>query len=123
MHSDRFYVWASGQPFVGEMRSSAGILDFCREMMLEEGNYICRNINQKKDEGVSLVHSLNFLSQRTFPVLLVSMMRSAEVNGNLDRTSLHMAEHYDKENRLNGKVRNAGFNVENVLKYQKYDCK
>lgn len=60
---------------------------------------------------------------RTFPVLLVSMMRSAEVNGNLDRTSLHMAEHYDKENRLNGKVRNAGFNVENVLKFQKYDCK
>lgn len=51
------------------------------------------------------------------------MMRSAEVNGNLDRTSLHMAGHYDKENRLNGKVRNAGFNVENVLKFQKYDCK
>lgn len=44
---------------------------------------------------------------KTFPVLLVSMMRSAEANGNLDQTSLRMAEHYDKEHRLNGKVRNA----------------
>lgn len=42
-----------------------------------------------------------------FPELLVGMLRSAEVSGNLDHTAKRMAVHYEKEHRINSKVRSA----------------
>lgn len=43
----------------------------------------------------------------SFPSLIINMFRSAEASGDLDKVSLRMANHYDKENRMNTKVKNA----------------
>lgn len=107
---------------------TAVLADFSRQlgMLLKAGvslvrslNIISNEIGVKSADKETYQNLLNAIRQgvplseameeqgKTFPVLLVSMMRSAEANGNLDQTSLRMAEHYDKEYRLNGKVRNA----------------
>lgn len=107
---------------------TAVLADFSRQLgtLLKAGvslvrslNIISNEIGVKSADKETYQNLLNAIRQgvplseameeqgKTFPVLLVSMMRSAEANGNLDQTSLRMAEHYDKEHRLNGKVRNA----------------
>lgn len=42
-----------------------------------------------------------------FPPLLVSMYRAGEANGTIDLTALKMAEHYQKEHRLQSKIKSA----------------
>lgn len=107
---------------------TAVLADFSRQLgtLLKAGvslvrslNIISNEIGVKSADKETYQNLLNAIRQgiplseameeqgKTFPVLLVSMMRSAEANGNLDQTSLRMADHYDKEHRLNGKVRNA----------------
>lgn len=42
-----------------------------------------------------------------FPDLLVSLTASGEASGSLDSVMLRMATHYEKENKINNKVKNA----------------
>lgn len=42
-----------------------------------------------------------------FPPLFINMIRSAEASGNMDVVALQMADHYDKEYRLNQKVKSS----------------
>lgn len=42
-----------------------------------------------------------------FPELLVSLVASGEASGNLDAIMLRMATHYEKENKMNNKVKSA----------------
>ncbi len=42
-----------------------------------------------------------------FPPLFINMIKSAESSGNMDKISLQMAGHYDKEYRLNQKVKSS----------------
>lgn len=42
-----------------------------------------------------------------FPPLFINMLKSAETSGNLDKIALQMAAHYDKEYRLNQKVKSS----------------
>ncbi|NFG63270.1 type II secretion system F family protein [Clostridium sp. CMCC3677] len=42
-----------------------------------------------------------------FPNLLVSLVAAGEESGNLDSIMLRMANHYEKENKVNNKVKNA----------------
>jgi type IV pilus assembly protein PilC len=42
-----------------------------------------------------------------FPNLLVSLVASGEASGNLDEIMLRMATHYEKENKINNKVKSA----------------
>lgn len=42
-----------------------------------------------------------------FPILLVSMIESGEVSGNMDEMFLRMSTHFEKENRINNKVKAA----------------
>ncbi|MCL2677898.1 MAG: type II secretion system F family protein [Clostridiales bacterium] len=44
---------------------------------------------------------------KVFPPLLINMYRSGEASGTLDITAARMAEHYDKEYQLQGKVKSA----------------
>lgn len=48
----------------------------------------------KKEEGI-------------FPDLLVNMVETGEVSGNLDLILQRMANHYEKENKLNNKIKSA----------------
>ena len=56
--------------------------------------------------GESLSDSMKKQGQ-IFSQLLVSMIEAGEMSGNLDTVLLRMAEHYEKENKINGKVKNA----------------
>ena len=133
LRTDGKYLVSSKDLEEGKLKSKrkmkASVLaDFCRQLgtLLKAGvslvrslNIIANEIGVRSTDKETYQNLLNSIRQgiplseamdeqgRTFPVLLVSMMRSAEANGNLDQTSLRMAEHYEKENRLNGKVRNA----------------
>lgn len=42
-----------------------------------------------------------------FPDLLISLVTSGEASGNLDAIMLRMATHYEKENKINNKVKSA----------------
>lgn len=42
-----------------------------------------------------------------FPPLLISMVQSGEASGNLDEMFRRMADHFEKENRINSKVKSA----------------
>lgn len=42
-----------------------------------------------------------------FPSILINMFRSAEMSGNLDRTAMHMADYFEKQFRLNSKVKSS----------------
>jgi type IV pilus assembly protein PilC len=42
-----------------------------------------------------------------FPELLVSMVETGEVSGNLDSIMLRMSNHYEKENKINNKLKSA----------------
>lgn len=57
-------------------------------------------------QGVSLSEAMEAQAP-AFPELLVGMFRSAEASGNIDQTARRMAEHYEKEHKINSKVRSA----------------
>ena len=42
-----------------------------------------------------------------FPSLFINMIKSAEASGNMDKICLQMADYYDKEYRLNGRVKSS----------------
>ena len=42
-----------------------------------------------------------------FPDLLIKMIQSGEMSGNLDTILLRMSVYYEKENKVNSKVKNA----------------
>lgn len=44
---------------------------------------------------------------RAFPVLMVNMVKSGEMSGSLDSSLLKMAEHYEKEMKMNNLVKSA----------------
>ena len=67
---------------------------------------VYRSVQEAIIQGISLSEAME-QQGRAFPVLLINMIRSAETNGNIDAVALRMANHYEKENRLNTKVKNA----------------
>ena len=104
------------------------IADFCRQLaaMLSAGVPLVRamNILIKRDlkprvravytalygslqAGVPLSEAMEL--QGGFPPLLVSAFRASEASGHMDNTAKQMAVHYEKEPRINGKIRSASF--------------
>lgn len=57
-------------------------------------------------KGMTLSESMG-KHQEVFPELLVNMVAAGEASGNLDTIMDRMAVHYEKENRINNKVRGA----------------
>lgn len=56
-------------------------------------------------QGTALSEALE--EQGSFPMMMVQMFRAAETAGNLDQTAQRMAVHYDKEHRLNTKIKSS----------------
>ena len=76
------------------------------ETISEEQKTILSDIMRLVRQGESFSEAL--ASQNgAFPELLINMFRSAEETGSLDRTAMRMAEHYQKEYRLQTKIRSA----------------
>lgn len=45
--------------------------------------------------------------KKVFPTLLITMVEAGEMTGNLDTVLFRMSEHYEKENKINSKVKGA----------------
>jgi type IV pilus assembly protein PilC len=65
-----------------------------------------KNINEEVAKGGVLSDAMK-KHKEVFPELLVSLVASGEASGNLDAIMLRMATHYEKENKINNKVKNA----------------
>lgn len=100
---------------------------FCRQFytMLDAGIGIvkCLEILEKQSENKALVKALGALYEnvqkgltlsegmkkhpRVFPSLLINMVEAGEVSGNLDTIMERMAVHFEKENKLENKIKSA----------------
>ena len=67
---------------------------------------ILRRIEEDVKKGELLSTSMSSHS-KYFPQLLIKMIESGEVSGNMDEMMLRMANHFEKENRINNKVKSA----------------
>ena len=76
------------------------------ESVKPKGRTIYEEMLRLIRQGVPLSEAMERQAP-AFPELLVGMLRSAEVSGNLDHTAKRMAVHYEKEHRINSKVRSA----------------
>lgn len=100
---------------------------FCRQFAstLHSGITVADSLNilKKQTSNKKLAQVLEFIyddilkgnalsasmakEPKVFPFLLVSMVETGEVSGNLDNVMENMAEHFEKEHKLNQKVRSA----------------
>lgn len=65
-----------------------------------------RRLYERLQQGRELSYAMD-AEGNTFPKLLIRMIRSGEISGSLDITLERMADHYEKENKLNNKIKNA----------------
>ncbi|WP_455615886.1 type II secretion system F family protein [Eisenbergiella sp.] len=104
------------------------LADFCRQIgtlsasgvsLVRALNIIAQDESNKKNEKTIFENILRQVRQgkalseameeqgEAFPELLINMVRSAETAGNLDETSMRMADYYDKQFRMHSKISNA----------------
>ena len=65
-----------------------------------------KDINEEVEKGGVLSDAMKKHTD-VFPELLVSLVASGEASGNLEDIMLRMATHYEKENKINNKVKSA----------------
>jgi len=119
---------SSGSFTKSKKLKSMELADFCRQVgtMVGSGVVIVRAVNiimnrdgldkKIKDiysalygdlkQGLSLSEAMEE-QNGTFPPMLINMIKSGEASGNMDKTLMKMAEHYEKEERLNSKIKSA----------------
>jgi len=107
--------------------STIEVADFCRQLgaMLSSGinlirammilaqrdnkdyiNKIYTALIEDLQRGSTLSEAMA-LRGRAFPELLINMIRAGEQTGRLDESCMKMAAQYDKEHRLNAKIKSA----------------
>jgi len=67
-------------------------------------------VYEKMHRDVQMGHTLSEamrLQGKTFPELLINMYASGEASGQLERVADKMAQHYEKEHRLNARAKSA----------------
>lgn len=90
----------------------AGVqIDHCLNILSEQLTHpeLKKAIAQVEDEvrrGESLSESMSQHNE-VFPELLLKMIQSGEVSGNLDTIMLRMSAYYEKESKVSSKVKNA----------------
>lgn len=67
---------------------------------------IYQRLYKDVQQGFTLSEAMR-LQGHAFPELLINIYMSGEATGQLERSADKMSTHYDKENRLNGKVKTA----------------
>lgn len=63
-------------------------------------------IDESVKKGLTLSKAMS-KEEGIFPDLLVNMIETGEASGNLDLILLRMSNHYEKENKLNNKIKSA----------------
>lgn len=67
---------------------------------------IYEDLQSKLRQGIAFSDAME-LQNGAFPTLMISMFRSAEASGNLDQVAMKMAELYEKDYKLNSKIKSA----------------
>ena len=67
---------------------------------------ILRDMDEDVKKGELLSASM-MKHKKYFPQLLIKMIESGEISGNMDEMMLRMANHFEKENKINNKVKSA----------------
>lgn len=67
---------------------------------------IVKELEEDVRKGEMLSNSMRKFPE-AFPTLLTSMVESGEASGNLDEMFLRMSTHFEKENKINNKVKGA----------------
>ncbi len=67
---------------------------------------ILNNISEDVKKGELLSVSMSRF-KKYFPQLLIKMVESGEVSGNIDEMMLRMSIHFEKENKINNKVKSS----------------
>lgn len=103
------------------------LVDFCRQVgtMLSAGIPITRavlilmeradsntvkSVYEKLYDVITVGNTLSSAMEEcknTFPPLMINMFKAGEVSGHLDRSAIKMADYYEKENKLNSKIKGA----------------
>lgn len=65
-----------------------------------------KRIEEEVKKGETLSQAM-MKEDRVFPELLISMVQTGEVSGNLDTIMLRMSTHFEKENKINNKIKSA----------------
>jgi len=65
-----------------------------------------REVSEEVEKGGILSEAMK-KHQDVFPELLISLVASGEASGNLDTIMLRMATHYEKDSKINNKVKSA----------------
>lgn len=106
---------------------NVSVLQFCRQLssMLNAGLPLIKSLEMlyERTEKVKLKNTLaalfeavqkgNSLAEamaslgNTFPVLLVSMVKSGEMSGKLEETLIRMADYYEKEKKKKSQIKSA----------------
>lgn len=82
-------------------------LDVLREQATNPTMRDCLNdIYESIQKGIALSHALKQF-HGIFPEILINMVEAGEVSGQLDRVFVRMADHFEKEFKLNQKVQSA----------------
>lgn len=72
----------------------------------EKLKQIYTKLHRDVQQGVTLSEAMR-VQGRAFPELFINMYASGEASGQLEQVAKKMASHYEKEHRLNGKVKSA----------------
>lgn len=67
---------------------------------------IYTDIYRKLQQGSTLSMAMEEQG-KAFPELMINMYRSGESSGQMEKVAMTMAEQYEKDNRINSKIRNA----------------
>ena len=78
----------------------------CEQTENPELSRVLREIRSDVEGGSSLSVAMA-KHQRVFPPLMVNMTKAGEVGGFLDQVMLQIAENYESESRLRGKIKSA----------------
>lgn len=70
----------------------------------EQLGKIYKDIYVKLQQGYTLSNAMA-MQGNAFPSLMISMIRSSESSGLMDKTLLRLADQYDKDNKINAKVK------------------
>lgn len=96
---------------IGTMLSSGVVLIKAVKIIMERDmdpkiKAVYSKLYQSLKQGMALSEAMEEQG-KVFPPMLVNMYKAGEASGTIDVTSMKMAEHYEKEQRLNSKIKSA----------------
>lgn len=96
---------------IGTMLGSGVSLVRALQIMLQRGlkerlKIVYNNIYLALQRGTTISEAMA-AQGKAFPELMVNMFRAGESSGHLENTAMKMAAHYEKEHRLNNKLKSA----------------